>query len=100
MVVYKIKCDTYNQAYINKTKKILIHWIKEHNNESIDSAIETLLKEFPRHNHQPIKHRNQRPSGLKLKDLIKEALHTNTNNQELNAVKDLQKKNRPKITVA
>ena len=39
MVVYKIKCDSYNQAYINKTKKIVIFWIKEHNNESKDSAI-------------------------------------------------------------
>ena len=39
MVVYKIKCDTYNQAYINKTKKKVIFWIKEHNNESKDSAI-------------------------------------------------------------
>ena len=69
---------------LNKTKKIVIFWIKEHNNESKDSAIH--FSKNSRHNNQPIKH--QRPSGYKLKDLIKEALHINTNNQEQNVVKD------------
>ena len=36
-----------------------------------------------------LKNRNQIPSGYKLKDLIKGALHINTNNQEPNSVKDV-----------
>jgi hypothetical protein len=49
MVVYKITCDTCNQAYIGKTKRTLIHRIKEHDNEAKDSAIQTHRKEFPTH---------------------------------------------------
>jgi len=42
----KIYCDTCNQAYSGKTKRILIHRIKEHDNEAKDSAIQTHRKEF------------------------------------------------------
>jgi hypothetical protein len=55
IVEYKITCDTCNQDYIEKTKRILIHRIKEHFNEAKELAIQTYRKEFPTHTINPPK---------------------------------------------
>jgi len=84
MVVYKITCDTCKQTYIGKSKRILIHRIKEHDNESKDSAIQTHRKEFPTHHIDPynIEIIDRADSNYKIE--LKEALHINTQKPELN----------------
>jgi hypothetical protein len=84
MVVYKITCDTCNQAYIGKTKRILIHRIKEHDNEAKDSAIQTHRKEFPTHTINPYNIEIIDRADTNYKVELKEALHINTKKPELN----------------
>ena len=103
MVVYKITCDTCKQSYIGKTKRILIHRIKEHANDSKDSAIQTHRKEFPTHDIDPYNIEIIDRADTNYKVELKEALHINTKKPELNTQhaaaykrknkKDLFKKN-------
>jgi hypothetical protein len=81
MVVYKITCDTCNQAYIGKTKRILIHRIKEHDNEAKESAIQTHRKEFPTHTINPYNIEIIDRADTNYKVELKEALHINTKKQ-------------------
>ena len=74
----------YVQPYIGKTKRILIHRIKEHANDSKDSAIQTHRKEFPTHDIDPYNIEIIDRADTNYKVELKEALHINTKKPELN----------------
>jgi len=84
LVIYKITCETCKQSYIGKTKRILIHRIKEHNDTGKDSAIQTHRKEHPTHNINPynIEIVDRADTNSKLE--LKEELHIVAQKPELN----------------
>ncbi len=74
----------FNRLRKHFDKRILIHWIKEHDNEAKDSAIQTHRKEFPTHTINPYNIEIIVQADTNYKVELKEALHINTKKTELN----------------
>ena len=84
LVVYKIKCETCNEFYIGKCKRILQHRIKEHNDPKQKTAISTHKMEYPDHviDANNIEIIDRADTNFKL--MLKEMLHINKQKPSLN----------------
>jgi len=84
LVVYQVKCETCNQTYIGKCKRILQHRITEHNNAKKDSAIQTHKKLNPTHTIDANSMEIIDKADNNFKLMLKEMLHINKLKPELN----------------